>query len=96
MKKPGCRHSSDIPTTLIWGELDPIAKLEIADFVWENYLRNRDAPASYWRMPCASHYPQNDQPEIISQLVRRSLLGEADVFSELQDSSCSPILVEET
>lgn len=89
-------NSSDIPTTLIWGELDPIARLEIADFVWANYLRNRDAPASYWRLPCASHYPQNDQPEIISQLIRQSLLGEADVFSELQDSNCSPILVEET
>ena len=89
-------NSSDIPTTLIWGELDPIAKLEIADFVWANYLRNRDAPASYWRLPCASHYLQNDQPKIISQLIRRSLLGEEIAFSELQDSSCSPILVEET
>jgi pimeloyl-ACP methyl ester carboxylesterase len=45
----------EIPTTLIWGELDPIAKTEIADFVWENFLRNRDAASSYWRLPCASH-----------------------------------------
>jgi len=28
---------SEIPATLIWGEQDPIAKTEIADFVWENH-----------------------------------------------------------
>lgn len=86
---------SEIPATLIWGERDPIAKTEIADFVWENHLRNRDAAASYWRLPCASHYPQNDQPEIIAQLVRRSLSGESAAFTEVQNSQCAPVLVEE-
>jgi pimeloyl-ACP methyl ester carboxylesterase len=28
---------SEIPATLIWGEQDPIANTEIADFVWENH-----------------------------------------------------------
>tara|TARA_R110002073_G_scaffold336426_1_gene533274 strand:- start:1374 stop:2501 length:1128 start_codon:yes stop_codon:yes gene_type:complete len=85
---------SEIPVTLIWGERDPIAKTEIADFVWENHLRNRDAAASYWRLPCASHYPQNDQPKIIAQLVRRSLSGESAAFTEVQNSQCAPVLVE--
>ena len=86
---------SEIPATLIWGERDPIAKTEIADFVWENYLRNRDAAASYWRLPCASHYPQNDQPRILAQLVRRSLLDKSATFTGVQNSECAPVLVEE-
>tara|TARA_B110000285_G_C14787541_1_gene451460 strand:- start:311 stop:703 length:393 start_codon:yes stop_codon:yes gene_type:complete len=85
---------SEIPTTLIWGELDPIAKTEIADFVWENYLRNRDAASSYWRLPCASHYPQNDQPDIIAQLVRQSLSAESAALNRVQDLGCAAILVE--
>jgi pimeloyl-ACP methyl ester carboxylesterase len=72
---------SEIPATLIWGEQDPIAKTEIADFVWKNHLRNRTASASYWRLPCASHYPQNDQPIVIAQLVRRSLSEETPAFT---------------
>ena len=85
---------SEIPTTLIWGELDPIAKTEIADFVCENYLRNRDAASSYWRLPCASHYPQNDQPDIIAQLVRQSLSAESAALNRVQDLDCAAVLVE--
>ena len=86
---------SKIPATLIWGEQDPIAKTEIADFVWENHLRNRGAAASYWRLPCASHYPQNDQPKIIAQLVRRSLSDESAALTGAENSKCAPVLVEE-
>ena len=41
---------SDVPTTLIWGEKDPVAVPAVADHVWENYLRDRKAPATYWRI----------------------------------------------
>ncbi|MDC0088462.1 alpha/beta hydrolase [Porticoccaceae bacterium] len=87
---------SEIPATLIWGEQDTIAKTEIADFVWENYLRSRDADASYWRLPCASHYPQNDQPEIIAELVRLSLSTKSAITTGLKNSQCDAVLVEET
>lgn len=86
---------SDIPATLIWGELDPIAKTQIADYIWETYLRNRDAAATYWRLPCASHYPQNDQPKMIAHLVRQSLSGQGAKVSGILDSNCAPIRVEE-
>ncbi len=87
---------SKIPATLIWGERDTIAKVEIANFVCANYLGNRDAAASYWRLPCASHYPQNDQPKIIAQLVRQSLSAESTTLTGVQNSKCAPVLVEET
>ena len=86
---------SEIPATLIWGEQDPIAKTEIANFVWENHLRNRTAAAAYWRLPCAAHYPQNDRPKVIAQLVRWSLSDESRAFIEVQNSECDPVLVEE-
>ncbi len=86
---------SEIPATIIWGERDPIATTEIADFVWENYLLNRGAAATYWRLPCAAHYPQNDQPKVIAQLVRRSLSTQSVVVNDEQSSGCAPVLVGE-
>ena len=84
---------SEIPATLIWGERDTIAKVEIADFVWENYLGNRDAIASYWRLPCASHYPQNDQPKVLAELIRRSLSYDKSVYANVQDMDCTPVMI---
>lgn len=51
--------------------------------------------ATYWRLPCASHYPQNDQPKMIAHLVRQSLSGQGATVSAILDSNCGPIRVEE-
>ena len=85
---------SKIPATLIWGERDTIAKVEIANFVWENYLGNRDAAAAYWQLPCASHYPQNDQPKVLANLIRRSLSYDKFVYDEVQNSECAPVMID--
>jgi pimeloyl-ACP methyl ester carboxylesterase len=61
---------SDIPTTLVWGEKDPIAPVAVADYVWIHYLETRPAAATYWRIPSASHYLQHDQPEILAAIIR--------------------------
>jgi pimeloyl-ACP methyl ester carboxylesterase len=79
---------SEVPTTLIWGKKDPVAVPAVADHAWENYLRNRKAPATYWQIPCAGHYLQNDQPELVAQLVRRAI-GEKIEF-DLAKSGCAP------
>lgn len=80
---------SDIPTTLIWGELDAIAPTVVPDFVWENYLQARDVPAFYWRIPCANHYLQVDQPEVLAAIIRTTLLPES-VSIETMDATCQP------
>jgi len=82
---------SDVPVTLIWGMKDPIAKTAIADFVWKNYLRKRKSPAQYFKIPCASHYPQNDQPEIIAQLIRYRT-GNLNEMS-FKEMKCKPFVV---
>ena len=84
-------NKSSVPATLIWADKDPVAVTAIADHVWENYLRDRPASASYWRIPCAGHYPQNDQPELIAQLIRRAM-GETGEF-DFSRSDCAPIRV---
>ena len=64
---------SDIPTTLVWGERDPIAPPAVADFVWAHALTGRVAPASYWLVPEAGHYLQHDQPQVLAAIIRLSV-----------------------
>lgn len=83
---------SDIPTTLIWGELDSIAPTAVADYVWANYLKDRKTPASYWRIPCANHYLHVDQPEILAARVRRTI-GLAAKSNGVTTAGCLPYSV---
>lgn len=69
---------SDIPTTLIWGELDAIAPVPVPDFVWTNHLEDRETPAAYWRIPCADHYLQVDVPDLMAKIMRTTLGDDED------------------
>jgi pimeloyl-ACP methyl ester carboxylesterase len=77
---------SDIPATMIWGEQDTVAPLAVPDDVWSNYLADRVAPASYWRVPCAHHYLQVDQPELVVQVVLSELAN--DGVTEIEGTDC--------
>jgi len=83
---------SDIPTTVIWGEQDTVAPLAVPDDVWSNYLEDRAAPASYWRISCADHYLQVDQPELIAQVLSVSLQDEG--VSVVDGSECQAVRIE--
>lgn len=83
---------SEIPTTLIWGELDAIAPLAVPDHVWANYLEDRETPAAYWRIPCADHYPQVDEPELIANIMRTTLAG-GEVPGEIDGTLCPAIKI---
>ncbi|NDJ61586.1 MAG: alpha/beta hydrolase [Chloroflexi bacterium] len=78
---------SDIPTTIIWGEEDTVSPVAVADEVWANYLEDRASPASYWRIPCAHHYLQVDQPDLVIQIL--SISAEADSVSEIAGVDCA-------
>jgi pimeloyl-ACP methyl ester carboxylesterase len=82
---------SDVPATLIWGELDAIAPVAVADYVWEHTLKDRATPATYWRIPCANHYLQIDHPELLADLVRSTIGGDPVSFAVAQD--CQPIQI---
>jgi len=80
---------SEVPAMLIWGELDSIAPPAVADYVWSNYLKGRAVPASYWRVPCANHYVQFDQPEIVAALIR-SAVKPGSGISNITNAGCQP------
>jgi pimeloyl-ACP methyl ester carboxylesterase len=83
---------SDIPTTLIWGELDSIAPVAVPDHAWTNYLKDRETPAAYWRIPCADHYLQVDQPALITDIVR-AVVGDDQVPSAIDGADCQAIKI---
>ncbi|MGD2155608.1 MAG: alpha/beta fold hydrolase [Anaerolineales bacterium] len=83
---------SDIPTTIIWGELDAIAPLAVSDYVWTNYLEDRETHAAYWRIPCADHYLQADVPDLIVDIIRTTL-AENEVPAEIDGTLCQAIKI---
>jgi pimeloyl-ACP methyl ester carboxylesterase len=85
-------ESSDIPATVIWGDLDSVAPVAVPDFAWANYLENRDTPASYWRIPCADHYLQVDEPELIADVLRATLAEDAPP-AEIEGQDCRALKI---
>lgn len=83
---------SDVPTTIIWGELDAIAPLAVPDFVWENYLANIETPATYWRIPCANHYLQVDEPELVTEILHTTLVDDP-LPSEIDGANCQAVRI---
>jgi pimeloyl-ACP methyl ester carboxylesterase len=83
-------ENSDTPTTLIWGELDAIAPVAVPDYVWTSYLANREAPAAYWRIPCADHYLQVDEPELVVNILRGTLADDV-VSTEIGGAHCRAV-----
>jgi pimeloyl-ACP methyl ester carboxylesterase len=77
---------------LIWGELDAIAPVAVPDHVWANYLEDRETPAAYWRIPCANHYLQVDEPELIVDIIRTTL-AEVEVPIEIDGTLCQAIKI---
>jgi pimeloyl-ACP methyl ester carboxylesterase len=84
---------SDIPTTIIWGELDQIAPLAVADHVWMNYLRERETPATYWRIPCADHYLQVDTSDLMANILRTTI-AEDVIPAEIEGKVCTAIKIQ--
>jgi pimeloyl-ACP methyl ester carboxylesterase len=78
-------NTSEIPTTLIWGLLDPVAPTRVADYVWETYLKYRITPSDYWQLPSANHYLQNDQSDMLCDLIR-GVFGESIDFGVYEES----------
>lgn len=83
---------SDIPITLIWGELDAIAPVAVPDYVWFNDLQDRETPAAYWRIPCANHYLQVDVTDLIANIIRTTV-SEEKIPAEIDSTLCQAIKI---
>ena len=67
---------SPIPVAYVWGALDPVNPLRTANYVWAEYLNEREVESSFWVLPTASHYPQRDRPAELAKIVKLALSGE--------------------
>ena len=76
---------SPIPVAYVWGALDPVNPLRTANYVWAEYLNERDVESSFWVLPTASHYPQRDRPAELAKIVKLALSGEVPSQEEGDD-----------
>lgn len=76
---------SPIPVAYVWGALDPVNPLRTANYVWAEYLNERDVESSFWVLPTASHYPQRDRPAELAKIVKLALSGGVPSQEESDD-----------
>lgn len=81
--------ASGVPLTMVWGEKDTIAPPDVADYVWDEYVGPRVAPARYYRHPCANHYVITDHAADDATIVRAALGGTTATFPA---GDCSPYM----
>ena len=65
-----------VACSLLWGEMDEVAPVAVADFVWQRVLANGTrpaAPATYATLPPANHYLHVDHARDVAAWVRREL-----------------------
>ncbi len=65
---------------------------DVSDDVWAKYLENRDAPATYWRIPCADHYLQVDEPELIVDILHAMLADDA-ISPKIDGENCQAVKI---
>ena len=67
---------SPVPVAYLWGLTDTVNPIRIPNYVWLNYLNEREVESSFWVLPTAGHYPQRDKPEQVEKIIRSALNGE--------------------
>ena len=67
---------SPVPVAYLWGLTDTVNPIRIPNYVWLNYLNERDVESSFWVLPTAGHYPQREKPEQVEKIIRLALDGE--------------------
>lgn len=67
---------SPVPVAYVWGLLDPVNPIRIANHVWATYLNEREEESSFWVMPKGGHYPQRTHPAEMAKVIRIALKGE--------------------
>ena len=67
---------SPVPVAYLWGLTDTVNPIRIPNYVWLNYLNEREVESSFWVLPTAGHYPQREKPEQVEKIIRLALDGE--------------------
>ena len=73
---------SPVPVAYLWGLTDTVNPIRIPNYVWLNYLNEREVESSFWVLPTAGHYPQREKPEQVEKIIRLALDGEVPSLEE--------------
>jgi pimeloyl-ACP methyl ester carboxylesterase len=87
--------TSDINTSLVWGVHDNVSPVRVANYVWQEFLRNKPGRNRYWILPTADHYLQCDAPAQLAQVVRLTSGAESTTLRTLGDQPDGAVLVDQ-
>ena len=88
--------ASHVNTSLVWGLHDNVAPVRVANYVWQEFLRNKPGLNRYWILPSADHYLQCDAPEQLADVVRLTTSGEPTSLCTVGDWPEGAVLVDQT
>ena len=88
--------TSNINISLVWGLHDNVAPVRVANYVWQEFLRNKPGRNRYWILPTADHYLQCDAPAQLAHVVRLTASAEPTPLRTLGDQPDGAVLVDQT
>jgi pimeloyl-ACP methyl ester carboxylesterase len=88
--------ANDVNTSLVWGLHDTVSPVRVANYVWDEFLRNKPGMNRYWILPSADHYLQCDAPEQLADIVRLSATAEPTSLGTIGDWPAGAVLVDQT
>jgi pimeloyl-ACP methyl ester carboxylesterase len=88
--------TSDVDTTLVWGLHDNVAPVRVANYVWQEFLRNKPGLNRYWILPSSDHYLQCDAPAQLADVVRLTAAAEPTPLGTIGDWPAGAVLVDQT
>jgi pimeloyl-ACP methyl ester carboxylesterase len=88
--------TSDVDTALVWGLHDNVAPIRVANYVWQEFLRNKPGLNRYWILPSADHYLQCDAPAQLADVVRLTATAEPTALGTIGDWPAGAVLVDQT
>lgn len=85
-----------INTSLVWGLHDNVSPVRVANYVWQEFLKDKPGRNRYWILPTADHYLQCDAPQQLAQVVRLTVQREEISLQTLEDRPEGAVLVDQT
>ena len=88
--------ANQVNTTIVWGLHDDVSPVRVANYVWQEFLRDKPGRNRYWILPTADHYLQCDAPAQLAQVVRLTAAAEPTSLRTPDDRPDSAVLVDQT
>lgn len=87
--------ATPVPTTLVWGVYDTVSPVRVPMHVWQEHLVFKPGRNSFYLVPGANHYVQNDRPEAFVQVLEHALSSPEDLPpGALSEATDAPVLVD--